>query len=116
MKSMSVNEFRHGLKACTEEVQETGVPTVLLVHGRKTVGIVPVEWAEVLEQIAQFDKCDLGPDVLKAELNKLLQLALLEISASPELSLMKIVKKLAVDATVIQQYLGVRKLLKQQDA
>ncbi len=112
MRSVSALELRRGLKACTEEVRSTGEPTILVVHGERVVAIVPVEWAEVLEQITLFDKCGADSEALKADLRQVLDRALREVSTNPQVSLGQLVKKLAEDASIIQRYHSMRELLK----
>lgn len=104
MKSVSALELRKNLRAHTEEVRRTGEPTALLVHGEKVIAMVPIEWAEVIDQIAQFDKCETNPEAMKADMRQVFEYALAEASARSTFSLTELFKKIASDATTVHQF------------
>lgn len=112
MKSVSALELRKDLKAHTEEVRRTGEPVTLVVHGEKVIAMVPIGWAEVIDQIAQFDKCDANPEALKADMKRVLERAFAEASARPTLSLAELFKKIAEDATTVHQFHNLQKSIR----
>lgn len=112
MKSVSALELRKDLKVHTEHVRSSGEPAVLVVHGEEVVGMVPVEWAALLQQVVQFDTCDADPETIKADLKQVFERAFAEVSLQPKFSLIELFKKLAENATTVQQYHAMRKSLK----
>ena len=111
MKQVSALELRKDLKAHTEEVRSTGEPTALVVHGEKIIAMVPVGWAEVIDQIAQFDKCDASPESIKADMKQVIERAFAEALARPTLSLAELFKKIAEDATTVHEFHSLQKSL-----
>ena len=112
MKHVSVLELRKGLKVYVEEIQKSGEPTILVVHGKDAVAMVPAQWAEVLYQVAQFDKCDANLVAVKADMRQVFQRAFEEASAGPKLSLVELFKKIAEDATTVRQFHSLQESLK----
>jgi hypothetical protein len=111
MRQVTALQLRKDLKAYTEEVRKTGKPTALVIHGEKVIAIVPIEWAEVLDQVAQFDKCDANPEAIKTDMKQVFERAFAEASARPLLSLAEIFRKIAEDATTVHQFHSLQKSL-----
>lgn len=108
MKTISALELRKDLKGHTDEVRNTGEPTTLVLHGEKVVAMVPVEWAKVINQITQFDKCSANTEAMKVDMGRVLEYAIAEALARPTLSLAELFKKIAEDTTTVSQFHSLR--------
>ena len=75
----------------------------------------PIGWAEVIDQIAQFDKCDANPEALKADMKRVLERAFASFSWPDPLSLPELFKKIAEDATTVHQFHNLQKSILTDD-
>lgn len=111
MRAISAHEFRQNSKANLDKVRITREPVVIVTYGVKIAGIVPVKWAEALDQVTQFDTCGIDHEVLRTDLKQVFERALLEISTNPQTTLIELIQKLVEDATTVQRYHNMRKNL-----
>jgi hypothetical protein len=90
----------------------TGEPAALVIHGKQVVAMVPVGWAEVIDQITQLDTCDADPEVIKSDMKQVLEHVCAEAMKRPTLSLTDLIKKITEDATIVYQFHTLQKSLK----
>lgn len=112
MKAITALEMRKDLNTHTEEVRRSGEPTALVIHGKKVIAMVPVEWADVIDQIIQFDNCNTNTEAMKVDMGEVFEYAIAEALARPTLSLAELFKKMAEDATTVSQFHTLQKSLK----
>lgn len=112
IKSVSALELRTGLNTLVGEMGRTGVPFTLVIHGKEVAGVVPPEWATVIDRIVKSEQYGADSEVPKAVLRRVLESALLEATTDSKISLSELVKKLAEYVTAVQKYHGLLKSLK----